>query len=177
MAPDIASLPAAEAAASGTYEIDKEVMIGGYQRKLRVLTVGAGVSGIMMAYMIQKDSKNVEHVIYEKNPDIGGTWYENRYPNCACDVPSHAYIYSFAPNVSRLPILMLVSGCANSSSNLILARLAEFLFLLQRHLGLPRSSLRNFRSSQVHDLQYPGGRSVLGRRGWRMARGAFSESS
>lgn len=39
---------------------------------------------------------SVEHVIYEKNPDIGGTWFENRYPGCACDVPSHAYTYNFA---------------------------------------------------------------------------------
>ncbi|EDO02647.1 hypothetical protein SS1G_05124 [Sclerotinia sclerotiorum 1980 UF-70] len=67
-------------------------------RRLKVLTVGAGFSGIMMAYYIQKQCQNVEHVIYEKNPDIGGTWYENRYPGAACDVPSHAYTYPFALN-------------------------------------------------------------------------------
>ncbi|EEH48624.2 uncharacterized protein PADG_04703 [Paracoccidioides brasiliensis Pb18] len=80
------------------YEIDKEVIFGGRQRKVKVLTIGAGVSGILMAYLIQRDCQNVEHVIYEKNNDIGGTWLENRYPNCACDVPSHAYAYNFAPN-------------------------------------------------------------------------------
>lgn len=49
-------------------------------RKLKVLTIGAGVSGILMAYQIQKycDPANVEHVIYEKNADVGGTWLENR---------------------------------------------------------------------------------------------------
>lgn len=47
-------------------------------RKLRVLAIGAGVSGIMMAYEIQKHCQNVEYVIYEKNHDIGGTWLENR---------------------------------------------------------------------------------------------------
>jgi cation diffusion facilitator CzcD-associated flavoprotein CzcO len=36
--------------------------------------------------------------IYDKNPEIGGTWYENRYPGCACDVPSHNYTFSFDPN-------------------------------------------------------------------------------
>lgn len=41
-------------------------------RKIRVLTVGAGISGILMAYQIQKQCENVEHVIYEKNKDIGG---------------------------------------------------------------------------------------------------------
>ena len=35
--------------------------------------------------------------IYEKNPELGGTWYENRYPGCACDVPSHNYAFSFEP--------------------------------------------------------------------------------
>ncbi|PGG98430.1 hypothetical protein AJ79_08869 [Helicocarpus griseus UAMH5409] len=83
---------------SGRYEIDKEAVVGTHQRKVKVLTIGAGVSGILMAYLIQKDCQNVEHVIYEKNEDIGGTWLENRYPNCACDVPSHAYTYTFAPN-------------------------------------------------------------------------------
>jgi len=51
-----------------------------------------------MAYQIQKLCENVEHVIYEKNADIGGTWLENRYPGCACDIPSHAYTYNFALN-------------------------------------------------------------------------------
>jgi cation diffusion facilitator CzcD-associated flavoprotein CzcO len=35
--------------------------------------------------------------IYEKNSGVGGTWFENRYPGCACDVPSHNYVYSFEP--------------------------------------------------------------------------------
>jgi hypothetical protein len=56
------------------------VLHGPYTRKVRVLSIGAGVTGIMNAYLIQKRLENVEHVIYEKNADIGGTWLENRYP-------------------------------------------------------------------------------------------------
>ncbi|PPJ56015.1 hypothetical protein CBER1_03410 [Cercospora berteroae] len=67
-------------------------------RKIRVLTIGAGISGILMAYQIQKQCENVEHVIYEKNENIGGTWLENRYPRAGCDIPSHAYTYQFALN-------------------------------------------------------------------------------
>ncbi|RTE80989.1 hypothetical protein BHE90_004505 [Fusarium euwallaceae] len=67
-------------------------------RRIRVVTIGAGFSGILLAYRIQKELENVEHVIYEKNGDVGGAWLENRYPNCACDVPSHSYVYPFAPN-------------------------------------------------------------------------------
>jgi cation diffusion facilitator CzcD-associated flavoprotein CzcO len=36
--------------------------------------------------------------IYEKNAGVGGTWFENRYPGCACDIPAHSYQYTFAPN-------------------------------------------------------------------------------
>ena len=59
-------------------------------RKLRVLTIGAGVTGILMAYRIQKDVQNVEHVIYEKNENIGGTWLENRYLSL---LPVHSTTY------------------------------------------------------------------------------------
>ena len=65
---------------------------------MRVITIGGGLSGILMAYQIQKYCQNVEHQIYEKNADIGGTWLENRYPGAACDVPSHAYTLNFALN-------------------------------------------------------------------------------
>ncbi|OCK79953.1 flavin-binding monooxygenase-like protein [Lepidopterella palustris CBS 459.81] len=67
-------------------------------RKIRVVTIGAGYSGILLAYKLQKETQNVEHVIYEKNGEIGGAWLENRYPNCACDVPAHSYVYDFALN-------------------------------------------------------------------------------
>lgn len=63
-----------------TYEIPDIVLNGPTTRKIRVLSVGAGVTGIMNAYHIQKMTENVEHIIYEKNEDIGGTWLENRYP-------------------------------------------------------------------------------------------------
>ncbi|KAJ3548539.1 hypothetical protein NM208_g959 [Fusarium decemcellulare] len=53
-------------------------------RRIRVVTISAGFSGILLAYRIQNELENVE--------------LENRYPNCACDVPSHSYVYPFAPN-------------------------------------------------------------------------------
>ncbi|KAF7551879.1 hypothetical protein G7Z17_g4726 [Cylindrodendrum hubeiense] len=65
-------------------------------RKMKVITIGAGVSGIMLAYNIEKQISNIEHVIYEKNPDIGGTWYQNRYPMAGCDAPTCTYQLNFA---------------------------------------------------------------------------------
>ncbi|QGI92395.1 hypothetical protein CEK26_005464 [Fusarium fujikuroi] len=65
-------------------------------RRLKVITIGAGLSGVMLAYNIEKHCPNVEHVIYEKNPTVGGTWYQNRYPNAACDSPTCTYQFNFA---------------------------------------------------------------------------------
>lgn len=63
----------------------------------RVAVIGAGASGIMAA--IKTREAGIEDVtVFEKAPDLGGTWFYNRYPGLACDVPSHAYRYSFAPN-------------------------------------------------------------------------------
>lgn len=54
-------------------------------RKVKVLTIGAGVSGILMAYLIQENCQNVEHTIYEKNGDIGGTWLEVEFCHLESD--------------------------------------------------------------------------------------------
>ncbi|KAF2138419.1 uncharacterized protein K452DRAFT_321006 [Aplosporella prunicola CBS 121167] len=64
-------------------------------RPLKLIYIGAGVSGITGAISFLEKVPNLELVIYEKNPEVGGTWYENRYPGCACDVPSHSYQLSF----------------------------------------------------------------------------------
>lgn len=48
-------------------------------RPLKVIYIGAGVSGIIAAIQFLKAVPSLDLVIYEKNPEIGGTWYENRY--------------------------------------------------------------------------------------------------
>jgi 4-hydroxyacetophenone monooxygenase len=63
-------------------------------RSLRVVIIGAGMSGLMAAYRL--DQAGIDHVIVEKNADVGGTWLENVYPGCRVDVPNHLYSYSFA---------------------------------------------------------------------------------
>ncbi|KAF3063483.1 putative sterigmatocystin biosynthesis monooxygenase stcW [Daldinia childiae] len=65
------------------------------ERHVKVICVGAGASGLCLAYKLQRSFRSYSLTIYEKNPSVGGTWYENRYPGCACDVPSHNYVYSF----------------------------------------------------------------------------------
>lgn len=74
------------------------------KRKLRLICIGAGISGIAAAYKYDQQLENVDFVVYEKNKDVGGTWLENQYPGCACDIPAHGYTYSWEgnPNWSRL---------------------------------------------------------------------------
>ena len=62
----------------------------------RVLIIGAGMSGIAAA--IKLGEAGIPYSILEKNDDVGGTWYENRYPGCAVDTPNHFYQFSFEPN-------------------------------------------------------------------------------
>lgn len=52
----------------------------GTRRPLRVVCLGAGYSGLMMGIVFNERMKdaNAEFVIYERNADLGGTWYENR---------------------------------------------------------------------------------------------------
>lgn len=56
-------------------------------RKLRVVVIGAGYSGIYCAIRIPERLRNVDLCVYEKNNGLGGTWFENRYVGCACDIP------------------------------------------------------------------------------------------
>ncbi|KAH7399717.1 hypothetical protein BKA64DRAFT_670266 [Cadophora sp. MPI-SDFR-AT-0126] len=67
-------------------------------RQLKVRVIGAGYSGIYLGIRIPQHLRNIDLKIYEKNEGIGGIWWENRYPGCACDIPPHSYQYSFEPN-------------------------------------------------------------------------------
>ena len=54
-----------------------------HERHLRVACIGAGASGLLLAYKVQRSFDNFTLTLYEKNPDIAGTWYENKYPGSA----------------------------------------------------------------------------------------------
>jgi 4-hydroxyacetophenone monooxygenase len=64
--------------------------------RFKVLIIGAGESGLCAAIKLQ--ALGISFVVIEKNPTVGGTWYENRYPGCGVDTPNHFYCYSFEPN-------------------------------------------------------------------------------
>ncbi|HEX7922470.1 MAG TPA: NAD(P)/FAD-dependent oxidoreductase [Bradyrhizobium sp.] len=63
----------------------------------RVAIIGAGASGICAAIKLA-ECGITDFEIFEKAADVGGTWRDNTYPGLTCDIPSHLYRYSFAPN-------------------------------------------------------------------------------
>ena len=62
-----------------------------------VVIVGAGFSGLAMAVRLQQEGTR-DFLLLERAEEVGGTWWANTYPGCRCDVPSHLYSFSFAPN-------------------------------------------------------------------------------
>jgi cation diffusion facilitator CzcD-associated flavoprotein CzcO len=64
---------------------------------VRVAIVGAGFGGLGMAIRLRQEGER-EFVLLERDADVGGTWLQNTYPGCQCDVPSHLYSFSFAQN-------------------------------------------------------------------------------
>ncbi|HEV2814813.1 MAG TPA: NAD(P)/FAD-dependent oxidoreductase [Solirubrobacteraceae bacterium] len=62
-----------------------------------IVIIGSGFSGLGMAIRL-KEAGFDDFVLLERGDDVGGTWHFNTYPGCACDVPSHLYSFSFAPN-------------------------------------------------------------------------------
>ncbi|KAM5531996.1 hypothetical protein V8D89_014330 [Ganoderma adspersum] len=83
--------PRVDAFPLGQFSIDEH-------RPIKVVVIGAGFSGRSQCRGIRFPQKipNVDLTIYEKNAGVGGTWFSNRYPGLACDIPSHSYQLSFA---------------------------------------------------------------------------------
>jgi cation diffusion facilitator CzcD-associated flavoprotein CzcO len=86
---------------------------------LDVVIVGSGFSGLCMAIKLREEGRR-SFVVLEKDGGLGGTWRANHYPGCACDIPSHLYSFSFAPNphwsrafAPQEEILAYLEGCAD----------------------------------------------------------------
>jgi cation diffusion facilitator CzcD-associated flavoprotein CzcO len=78
---------------------DDTTTAGREPRHVSVGIVGAGFAGLGMAIKLKQAGED-DFVVWEKDADIGGTWWANTYPGCQCDIPSHLYSFSFALNPS-----------------------------------------------------------------------------
>jgi cation diffusion facilitator CzcD-associated flavoprotein CzcO len=65
--------------------------------RIKTVVVGAGFSGLGAAIRLRRAGHR-DVAVLERSADVGGTWWDNTYPGCRCDVPSNLYSYSFLPN-------------------------------------------------------------------------------
>ncbi|WKX72213.1 NAD(P)/FAD-dependent oxidoreductase [Streptomyces sp. XD-27] len=72
-------------------------MAGLTREHVRVAVIGSGFGGLGAAVRLRREGVT-DFVVLERAGSVGGTWRDNTYPGCACDVPSHLYSFSFAPN-------------------------------------------------------------------------------
>jgi cyclohexanone monooxygenase len=70
---------------------------GSQPRHVRVGILGAGFGGLGTAIRLVQRREH-DFLVFERAADVGGTWWANTYPGCQCDIPSHLYSFSFAPN-------------------------------------------------------------------------------
>ncbi|MDB4987301.1 MAG: 4-hydroxyacetophenone monooxygenase, partial [Myxococcaceae bacterium] len=87
--------------------------------KTDIAIIGTGFAGLGMAIRLKQEGIH-DFVIFEKGDDVGGTWRDNFYPGAACDVQSHLYSVSFAPNPNwsrqfapQAEILAYLQSCAD----------------------------------------------------------------
>ena len=87
--------------------------------EIEVLIVGAGFAGLGTAIRLAQQGRR-DFAIIERADDVGGTWRDNTYPGLICDVPSHLYSFSFAPNPDwshtypgQAEILRYLRACAD----------------------------------------------------------------
>jgi cation diffusion facilitator CzcD-associated flavoprotein CzcO len=64
---------------------------------VETVIVGSGFAGLCSAIKLDEAGRH-DYIVFERSAEVGGTWQANSYPGCACDVPSHLYSFSFAPN-------------------------------------------------------------------------------
>lgn len=67
------------------------------KRSAKTIIIGTGFGGLAAAVKL-KQQKDDDFIVLERAGEVGGVWRDNSYPGCGCDVQSHLYSYSFAPN-------------------------------------------------------------------------------
>ena len=149
-----------------------------------IAIVGSGFSGLGMAIRLKQAGID-DFVVLERADEVGGTWQANTYPGCACDVPSHLYSFSFAPNPDgRRPTRRsprsgrtcaaapttfgirphLRLGCAVESATWLDGRAPLGARDLAGHAPRARARRRHGAADRAADPRHPRSRRLRGRR-------------
>ena len=73
-----------------------------------IAIVGAGFAGLGRHPPARRGPP--DFVVLERGDEVGGTWRDNTYPGCACDIPSHMYSFSFAPEPGLVAVVLAAAG-------------------------------------------------------------------
>jgi len=99
---------------SSKYAIPLNQQLAFTPRKIRVITIGAGYSALVIAHNFQHKNPEmqdiVEHKIFEGRSEVGGTWLVNTYPGVQCDVPAHIYVRLYSIILPEVSTEYLASG-------------------------------------------------------------------
>lgn len=82
--------------AAGMMPVPDEPDVPSSLKTKSAIVIGAGISGICAGIELQR--LGIDYMLFEKNEDFGGTWFENRYPGCGVDTPALTYTFSCRPN-------------------------------------------------------------------------------
>jgi cation diffusion facilitator CzcD-associated flavoprotein CzcO len=143
----------------------------------RVIVIGTGFSGLCMGVKLREAGES-SFIMLERASDVGGTWRDNNYPGCGCDVPSHLYSFSFEsnPNWSRMyapqpEIYDYLRGCAKKydllkhvrfNTNVVQARFDEARKVWHLSSEDGRQFEADGRLEQPHGAQHPGPGPIRG---------------
>lgn len=118
--------------------------------KLRVACVGAGASGLCLAYKMERQMVpgSWELTLFEKNPQFGGTWYENTYPGVACDVSGSQEAWYQLTRIDPKSSVHVLLGPET--------RLVALLCLRPRNSSILRGLRGEARIEAVHETQHQG---------------------
>lgn len=121
---------------------------------LRIGIVGSGFAGLCAAIRLQQ-AGIADISIFERAADIGGTWRDNTYPGCACDIPSNLYSFSFEPNPEWTRMFP-----QQGEIHAYLRRVAEKYGLLRRiRFGKELAEARYDEAAAAWDLAFTDGTS------------------
>ncbi|KAK5992773.1 FAD-binding monooxygenase aflW [Cladobotryum mycophilum] len=89
------------AAKSHKYHVQPTKLVNRFidePREIRVAVIGAGLAGVSAGILLPAKVPGIKLTIFDKNAEVGGTWFENIYPGVRCDVPAHVYQSTFDSN-------------------------------------------------------------------------------
>lgn len=130
-------------------------------RPMKVVIVGAGISGIISAIKLLDSIQHLDITIYDKNEGLGGTWYENRYPGCACGM------FVWLSNVlQRRRRLMKAFRYSRAHISAFMGPQCCVVSVLRhcwRDLEVLATCCCKIRPGEVHEVFPPRHRSAMGR--------------